>query len=103
MTDLSPAQKALAAFNNCFFERYELCGPFDDDWAEQCLAVALETAVDQVVQERQEPAEPPGYGAGLEPPHYVAQWTCWNLRQKLLAIANELRGDTTATTQENNQ
>ena len=38
MTELSPAQKALAAFN----ERHELCGPFDDDWVEQCLAAALE-------------------------------------------------------------
>ena len=38
MTDLSPAQKAVAAFN----ERHELCGPFDDDWVEQCLAAAIE-------------------------------------------------------------
>jgi len=46
MTELSPAaQKALAAFN----ERHELCGPFDDDWAEQCLAAALEAVADQVV------------------------------------------------------
>jgi len=92
MTELSPAQKALAAFN----ERYELCGPFDDDWAEQCLAAAIEELADQVVPERQEPAEPPGYGTGLEPPEYVERWTCWNLRQKHLAIAAELR-DTTPT------
>ena len=90
MTELLPAQKALAAFN----ERHELCGPFDDDWAEQCLADALEAVADEVVPERQEPAEPPGYGSGSEPPQYVAQWTCWNLRQKLLAIAAELRGTT---------
>jgi len=38
MTELSPAQKALAAFN----QRHELCGPFDDDWVEQCLAAAIE-------------------------------------------------------------
>jgi hypothetical protein len=37
MTELSPAQKTLAAFN----DRYELCGPFDDDWVEQCLAAAI--------------------------------------------------------------
>jgi hypothetical protein len=55
MTDLSPAQKAVAAFN----ERHELCGPFDDDWVEQCLAAAI--------------------------------------RSELLAIAAELRGDTTPT------
>jgi hypothetical protein len=39
MTELSPAQKALAAFN----ERHELCGPFDDDWVEQCLAAAIQS------------------------------------------------------------
>jgi len=38
MTELSPAQKALAAFN----AGHELCGPFDDDWVEQCLAAAIE-------------------------------------------------------------
>ena len=54
MTELSPAQKALAAFN----ERRELCEPFDDDWVEQFLAA-------------------------------------WSLRQKLLTIAAELRGNTT--------
>ena len=43
MTDLSPAQKALAAFN----ERDELCGPFDVDWVEQCLAAALEAVAGQ--------------------------------------------------------
>ena len=45
MADLSPAQKIVAAFN----ERHELCGPFDDDWVEQCLAAALRAAADQVV------------------------------------------------------
>ena len=96
MTELSPAQKALAAFN----ERHELCGPFDYNWVAQCLAAALDAVADQVVPERQEPAEPPGYGCGSEPPEYVGKWTCWNLRQKFLAIAAELRG--TTTTQENN-
>jgi hypothetical protein len=38
MTDLSPAAQAmLDAFN----ERHELCGPFDDNWQEACLAAAL--------------------------------------------------------------
>jgi hypothetical protein len=45
VADLSPAQKIVAAFN----ERHELCGPFDDDWVEQCLAAALRAAADQVV------------------------------------------------------
>ena len=91
MTDLSPAQKALAAFN----ERYELCGPFDDDWAEQCLAVALEAVADQVV-----PKEPM-YSFDLR--WMYERDTRQSIRSKLLAIANELRGDTTATTQENKQ
>ena len=85
MTELSPAQKALAAFN----ERHELCGPFDDDWVEQCLAAALEAVADQVVPE----------------PDY---WDEDNMseqgllllrlkRAQLLAIAAELRGTTTTT------
>jgi hypothetical protein len=57
MTDLSPAQKAVAAFS----ERHELCGPFDEDWVEQFLAA-------------------------------------WSLRQKILAIAAELRGTNTTET-----
>jgi hypothetical protein len=42
-TPLTPAQKIVAAFN----ERHELCGPFDDDWVEQCLAAALRAAAEQ--------------------------------------------------------
>ena len=85
MTDLSPAQKALAAFN----ERYELCGPFDDDWAEQCLAVALDAAVDQVVPKKWPTIE--DYNES-EQGVAAAHIKC---RNQLLAIANELRGDIT--------
>lgn len=45
MAERSPAAEAvLAAFN----ERHELCGPFDDDWAELCIAAALLAAANQV-------------------------------------------------------
>jgi hypothetical protein len=67
MTELSPAQKALAAFN----ERHELCGPFDDDWVEQCLAAAIEGLAVHA-------------GRGL-------------YRNEIRAIAAELRGATTPT------
>ena len=92
MSEFSPQTQAVwdAAYNTP-----EDC-PYKHD-----LATALEAVADQVVPERQEPAEPPGYGTGLEPPEYVGQWTRWNLRQKLLAIAAEPRGITT-TTQEDN-
>lgn len=44
MADHSPAARAIvAAFN----DRYELCGPFDDNWQEVCLAAALRAAADQ--------------------------------------------------------
>jgi len=89
---LSPAAQAVwEAFNE------EEAGVFVD-YGEKLAAAALEAAADQVVPERQEPAEPPGYGSGSEPPQYVEQWTCWNLRQKLLAIAAELRGTTPTET-----
>jgi hypothetical protein len=83
MTDLSPAQKALAAF----IERHELCGPFDDDWVEQCLAAALEAVADQLLPE-------PDYWDEDN----MSQQGLLLLRLKraeLLAIAAELRGGTT--------
>jgi len=87
MTGLSPAQKALAAFN----ERHELCGPFDDDWVEQCLAAALEDVTDEVMS----PVTPPcedfdEYAQGFLAAHV-------KYRSELLAIAAELRGNTTPT------
>lgn len=43
MTDLSPAARAIvAAFN----DRHELCGPFDGNWQELCLAAALRELAD---------------------------------------------------------
>ena len=87
MTDLSPAQKALAAFN----ERHELCGPFDDDWVEQCLAAALEAVADQVV-----PKEELLMNArGTRGWHKAIQRA--KTRLELLAIAAELRGTTNTT------
>ena len=91
MTDLSPAaQKVLSAFN----ERHELCGPFDDDWVEQCLAAALEAVADQVVPYE----EVPVLMRGRDLDRLVQRQ---HTRTQLLAIAAELRGITT-TTQEDN-
>ena len=85
MADLSPAQKIVAAFN----ERHELCGPFDDDWVEQCLAAALRAAADQVVPEVDLHVSvandllPKDIGA--------AKWSArYEVRCDLLAIATEL-------------
>ena len=88
MTDLSPAQKALAAFN----ERYEHCGPFDDDWVEQCLAAALEKVADDVVPYLDEP----DWGACDEMKCDIELYADhMRKRDQLLAIAAELRGDNT--------
>lgn len=38
MTELSPAAGAIVL---AFDDRYERCGPFDDNWQEWCLAAAL--------------------------------------------------------------
>jgi len=94
MTDLSPAaQKVLSAFN----ERHELCRPFDDDWVEQCLAAALEAVADQVVPFEKAPELVPAYGRNSFVPRLdferLAQRQ--HTRAQLLAIAAELRGDTT--------
>ena len=44
---LSPASQAVL---DAFTDRHELCGPFDDNWQELCLAAALRVAADQVEQ-----------------------------------------------------
>ena len=79
MTELSPAQKALAAFN----ARHDLCGPFDDDWVEQCLAAALQAVADQVVPEPDD----------WDKDNFSAQalWLRCVVRYQLLAIATELK------------
>lgn len=38
MTELSPAARAIVL---AFDDRYERCGPFDDNWQEHCLAAVL--------------------------------------------------------------
>ena len=48
MTDLSPAAQAIV---KAFDDRYELLGPLEDDWQEQCLAAALRAGADQVLED----------------------------------------------------
>ena len=83
MTELSPAQKALAAF----IEREELCRYFNegDDWVKHCLAAALEAVADEVV-----PPDPCGNDCCIT--------QCEQIRQDVLAIAAELRGTTPTET-----
>jgi hypothetical protein len=78
---ISPAQKILAAFN----DRHELCGPFDDNWQELCLAAAFREFAHEVVP------EPPMLVEGGRT--YEEAWTATvqeDIRTKLLAIAAEL-------------
>ena len=82
MADLSPTTRAIvAAFDDC----YELCGPFDDNWQELCLAAALRAAANAVVPEQ-----------GREHRGTAFSWGAWagrqNTRRDLLAIAAELEG-----------
>jgi hypothetical protein len=67
---MSPAQKILAAFN----DRHELCGPFDDNWQELCLAAAFREFAHEVV-----------------PVDRGSRRQC-NIHRELLAIAAELKG-----------
>ena len=45
MTSLSPAARAIV---DAFNDRYELCGPLEDNWHEVSLAAALRAAADQL-------------------------------------------------------
>ena len=74
MADLSPATRAIVA---AFDARYELCGPFDDNWQELCLAAAL-----RALAEHQTPAWDGGP---------MCHWTPTpHTRQELRNIAEEL-------------
>jgi hypothetical protein len=44
-TPFSPAAQSIA---KAFDDRYELLGPLEDDWQEQCLAAAIRAAADQL-------------------------------------------------------
>jgi hypothetical protein len=80
MPDLSPAAASIV---QAFDDRYEVLGPFDDNWQELCLAAALRAAADQVVPEVNAPPQAWGESYG-----------CWSakddVRDKLLFIAHEL-------------
>ena len=74
---LSPAQVVRDAFS----ERYEFCGPFDDNWLEVCLAAAFRAAADQVVPEQK-----------LWHRTGIPGSTRHDVRAEFLAIAAELEG-----------
>ena len=82
MTELNPAARAIA---KAFDERYEQCGPFDDNWQELCLAAALQELADLVV-----PVLPVIVDGGRS---YEEAWTATvheDIRRKILSIANGL-------------
>ena len=76
MTDLSPAAQAIV---KAFDDRYELLGPLEDDWQEQCIAAALLAFRDMVV------SPIPGFCTAdvFNRP--------LDIRAKILAIATELK------------
>jgi hypothetical protein len=81
MTDLSPAAQAIV---QAFDDRYELLGPLEDDWQEQCLAAAIRALADQAVPR---PARFPEseYRLGIRDAKR-------DVRAAILAIATELEG-----------
>jgi hypothetical protein len=80
MTDLSPAAQAIV---KSFNDRYELLGPLEDNWQEQCLAAALGALADQVVPETNQPRHVIGYELG--------DWDArGDVRREILDIATEL-------------
>lgn len=76
MADRTPATRAIV---EAFDDRYELCGPFDDNWQELCLAAAFRALADH-----QSPAWDGGPLCHWTPTPYT--------RQELRNIAAELEG-----------
>jgi hypothetical protein len=90
MTDLSPAAQAIV---KAFDDRYELLGPLEDDWQEQCLAAAIRELADlpskleipfNVITDWE---AIPGSCAML---HAAATWGCNQALAAQRAIATEL-------------
>jgi len=79
MADLSPAASAIVA---AFSDRHELCGPFDGNWPELCLAAALRAAADQVAPEDLRECQ--------AFTNEAIRLNIQEVRRKLLAIAAEL-------------
>jgi len=80
---LSPAAQAIL---KAFDDRYELLGPLEDDWQEQCLAAALNAVGDQVAP------EPPLCEPGDSPILQGVWMERRGIRAEILAIAAELEG-----------
>jgi hypothetical protein len=88
MTELSPAPRAIV---RAFVERYEQCGPYDENWPKLCLAAALQAAADQVV--------PKGPRPSADSAYHLMSWSKSldqyaqrkQTRAELLAIADELK------------
>jgi hypothetical protein len=78
MPDLSPAAASIV---KAFDDRYELLGPFDDNWQELCLAAALRVATDQEKLG-------PDYWEGSRPDDYKRGWNA--ALRKISRIAAEL-------------
>ena len=92
---LSPAAQAIV---QAFDDRYELCGPFDDNWQELCLAAALEALADQVVPHEITWASPNERARHWPSAAEIAgqQGMACVVRREILAIAAELRGGANA-------
>ena len=72
MPDLSPAAASIV---KAFDDRYEVLGPFDDNWQELCIAAALRAAEEHLFLDRRDKSP---LGALI------------SCSEQLLAIATEL-------------
>jgi hypothetical protein len=92
MTELSPAQVIVKAFD----DRYELLGPLEDDWQEQCLAAALRAAAANQNKQIDVPFSRIDQWENIKGNTLsywtAAQWGYQKAMSELLAIATELEG-----------
>jgi len=89
MTELSPAAGAIVL---AFDDRYERCGPFDDNWQKPCLAAALRELANQVVPDLLMTMDDGRSCLPLHcsPEEALAATANEKIRRKILAIADEL-------------
>jgi hypothetical protein len=81
-TPITPFSPAAQSIVKAFDDRYELLGPLESDWQEQCIAAALYATAD-LVAPKIDPPYSNSYTEGMYESHMY-------IRRQLLVIASKL-------------
>ena len=87
MTNIMKDTQLAEFLAESFRERYELCGPFDGNWVELCLAETIRKLVDKMLPYQKEPLVSKKAPENLQLRQVHFWQNTQNLREELLRIA----------------